>query len=226
VTNGRVIAHVSPADVNPGNSSLRWHAWTAVRADGSFEIDSLPPGKIEFTALCDGFISTNGMGQFSGMIYPQKHLLTTNDLDITIGMERTARLEVQIFDDQGNPLPDASVSTSPNVYYDGWGSTIFASDCYNSADQLRDAPDLKPKRWWRSVPDFMGTGDAAGLAVVPNLPANVTSFSVEHARYALPAVAAASGSKRREVSVILKAGETNHVAVRLELREQSPIAHY
>jgi len=226
VTNGRVIANISSADSPSGMPSLRWHAWTAVREDGSFEMDSLPPGKLEVTALCDGFISTNGTGQFSGMTYPQKHVLTANDLDITIGMERTARLEVQIFDDQGNPLAGASVYTSPNVSYDGWGSTIFASDCYNSADQFLAAPDAKARRSWRSVPDFMGTSDAAGLAVVPNLPANVTSFSVEHDRYALPAVAAASGSKRREAGVILKAGETNHVAVRLELREQSPIAHY
>jgi len=226
VTNGRVIAHVGPVDVATGNPSLRWHAWTTVREDGSFEIGSLPPGRLEVTALCDGFISTNGLGQFSSVTYPQKHLLGTNALDITIGMERTARLEVRIFDDQGKPLPGASVSTSPNVYYDGWGSTIFASDCYNSADQFLAAPGLKPKGWWRSVPDFTGTSDAAGLAVVPNLPANVASFYVEHDRYALPAVVAAAGSKRRESDVTLKAGETNHAAVKLELREQTPITHY
>jgi len=226
VTKGRVIAHVSPADLKAGAPSLRWHAWTTVRADGSFEFDSLPPGKLEVTALCDGFISTNGTGQFGGLTYPQKHLLTLNDLDITIGMERTARLAVQILDDQGKPLPDASVSTSPNVCYDGWGTTIFASDCYNSADQFRAVPDSKPKGWWRSVPDFMGTSDASGLAVVPNLPAHVTSFSVEHARYVLPAIASASGSKRREADVTLKAGETNHITVRLEPREQTPITHY
>jgi hypothetical protein len=160
------------------------------------------------------------------MRYPQKHLLETNDIAITIGMEPTARLEVQVTDDKGNPVKDARVSTWPNVRYGEWSATILTSDCYHIADRLQEGPISKSMPWWQPVPDFEGTSDSSGLAVIPNLPMNVAEFSLEHSRFALPAVVTTGGEKRRQASVTLIPGQTNRVSVRLEPRDESPIAHY
>jgi hypothetical protein len=64
VKQGRVVAHVWPPASDAKQYPPQWHAWAAVRDDGSFEIKSLPEGELEIVALCDGFVSTNGPGQF------------------------------------------------------------------------------------------------------------------------------------------------------------------
>ncbi len=117
VHNGRVIAHVWPEGEQPQNSPPEWHAWSTIRADGTFDLSSLPEGQLEIVALCDGFVSTNGPGQSPSMHYPQKQLLRTNDLTLTLGMEPTASLQVEVTDDHGKPLQDARVATWPNVRY-------------------------------------------------------------------------------------------------------------
>jgi hypothetical protein len=74
--------------------------------------------------------------------------------------------------------------------------------------------------------DFQGVSDSAGVAVLANLPADVTELAVEHSRFALPAVGNAMGGKNRNASFKLLAGQTNHISIRLEPRNQSPIRHY
>lgn len=225
IKNGRVVAHVWPQAHKAEDSPPQWHAWTAIREDGSFEIGSLPQGVLELVALCQGFVSTNGPGQFQ-MHYPQTHLLETNDIAVTIGMEATARLEVRVTDDRRNPLKDARVVTWPNVRYGEWSATVLASDCYNSSDGFLSKVTTNSAGWFRTVPDFEGTSDASGLAVLPNVPATVKEFSVEHVRFTLPAVETGGSGKRRLGSVKLIAGQTNHVSVQLEPQERAPIAHY
>ena len=225
VTNGRVVAHVWPQGHKAQDSPPQWHAWTAIREDGGFEIGSLPEGDLEIVALCSGYVSTNGPGQ-SKLRYPQKHRLGTNDIAITIGMEPTARLEVQVSDDKGNPVKDARVFTWPNVRYGEWAATILASDCYNTSDQFLAKPAIMGTGRSRPVPDFQGTSDSSGLAIIPNVPADVKEFTVEHPKFALPAISTAGGDKRRQANVTLMPGQTNRVSVRLEPRDQSPIAHF
>jgi hypothetical protein len=226
VSNGRVVAHVRPQGHRAQDSPPEWHAWRTIREDGSFEIESLPAGDLEIVALCHGFVSTNGPGQFK-MRYPQKHVVGTNDLAITIGMEPTARLEVRVTDEKGQPVKDARVVTWPNVRYGEWSATVLLSDCYNTADfYLSNAVVKRASGWFQSVADFEGTTDGSGLAVVPNLPATVTEFSVEHSRLVLPAVVTGGGDRRRYATMTLFPGQTNEVSVRLEPRERSPISHY
>lgn len=227
VTNGRVIAQVAPHGFRPQDSPPQWHAWSEINADGTFAIASLPAGDLEIVALCDGFVSTNGPSTFSSsMHFPQKHEIATNDLTITIGMERTAWLEVRVLDDKGNPLSGARVATWPNVQYGGWSSTILASDCYNTLDAYGALQAGKMPRWHTSVPGFDGETDAGGLAVLRNLPVETRQFTVEHTNFILPAVADSSGQKRREVSIALIPGATNRSTVKLEPKDQSPISHY
>ncbi len=225
VKNGRVIAQVWPPGYPAKDSPPAWHAWARVSEDGRFELPSLPVGDLEIVALCNGYVSTNGPGQFK-MRYPQKHMIGTNDLDIIIGMEPTARLEVQVSDDQGHPLKGARVSTWPNVRYGEWFANVLGSDCYNIADRLFPNPKKKADEWKQSVADFSGTSDSSGLAVVPNVPAEVTDFDVEHPEFVLPAVETSWGDKRRTTTIALKAGQTNYIPVRLEPRGQKPIKHF
>ncbi|MDB6112314.1 MAG: hypothetical protein JWR69_4064, partial [Pedosphaera sp.] len=225
VRNGRVVAHVWPSGLRPQDSPPQWHAWTTNREDGSFDFVSLPPGDLEIVVLCDGFVSTNTPGA-SSMHYPQKHRLGTNDLAVMIGMEPTARLEVMVTDDKGKPLKGAHVGTWPNVQYGAWAATILAGDRYNMAELLvpRTATDFG--YWSKPVSDFEGTTDGSGVAVLANLPKEVKEFNVEHDQFILPAAVAVGGQKRREATVSLKAGQTNHASVALEPKGRSAIAHY
>lgn len=224
VTNGRTIVHVWPQGLRPEDDPPQWHTWSEIREDGTFDIPSLPEGDLEVVVICRGYISTNGPGT-TFMGYPQKHLMGTNDLSIVVGMEKTARLEVHVSDDMGQPLAGVRIVTSPNVRYGEWAATIFGSDCYNMADLVQGAP-----RTWaffnKSTKDFEGTSDSNGLAIVPNLPARTTEFGAEHPRFALPAVARFGGQKRRESSIVLTPGGTNSVWVQLEPVARSPITHF
>jgi len=228
VQNGRVIAHVWPDGEKSANYPPDWHAWSEVRPDGSFDIRALPQGQLELVAVCDGFVSTNGPGQFPSMHYPQKFSLSTNDLDVTVGMEPTAWLEVLVRDDQDKPLQGAQVSCWPNVRYGEWSATIIGQDCHNTADLMRVPGDERrlAKAWLNHPFAFGATSDISGLAVIGNLPAETDRFSVQHLRFALPAVDTGFGQKRREVSITLHPPETNRITVRLEPAGQTPIGHF
>ena len=227
VRNGKVIANVWPHGEKPQNNPPTWHAWSSIREDGTFEIGSLPEGKLEIVALCDGYVSTNGPG-VSTFHYPQIHMLGTNDLNVTVGMERTCCLGVSITDDQGKPLKDAQVSLWPNIRYGEWSATILGADDYNTADFMRDSEKGKSMmKWWLNrPPSYTATSDITGLALVMNLPKEVTEFSVTHSNFALPAKENGSGQKQRQASVRLISGQTNRVAVQLEPAGRSQIAHY
>ena len=55
-----------------------------------------------------------------------------------------------------------------------------------------------------SVLDFQGVSDRAGLAVIPDVPADVTEFSAEHSEFTVPAVGTTIAGKRRQVGIKLK----------------------
>jgi len=221
IKNGRVVAQVTPSGHRAQDSPPGWHSWAKVNEDGWFEIPSLPAGDLEVVALCQGFISTNGPGK-THMRYPQKHVLGTNDLEIEIGMEPTARLEVTVLDDTGKALPDALVATWPNVRYGEWAATIFASDLYKTEDILRGVGPTPTMADWM-IGDFSGRSDSAGIAVLPNLPPEVKWFTVQHAIFGLPVMD--QGRKEREAAVTLRVGVTNYLTVKLERLDQAPIRH-
>jgi hypothetical protein len=228
IHNGKVIANVWPEGEKPGNNPPTWHAWTSIREDGTFEIASLPEGKLELVALCDGYVNTNGPGEVSSFHYPQVHILGTNDLDVTVGMERTCCLAVSVTDDQGKPLKQAQVNLWPNVRYGEWSATILGADNYNTADFIRDAGKRDGMtRWWMNRPPaFTATSDDTGVALLMNLPKEVKEFSVTHSNFALPARDNGYGRKERQASVSLSSGQTNRVSVQLERAGKTPIGHY
>lgn len=227
VRDGRVVANVWPKNEVASSSPPQWHAWTNIQSDGSFEIHSLPDGDLELVAICDGFVSTNGPGKFH-FHYPQKYSLEGRDLDVVLGMEATACLEVTVKDDQGKPLPNACVSTWPNIRYGEWAATLIGEDCYNTSDFLRNAGKEEPlsKRWLLRPTRFMATTDLSGLAIIRSIPCEADAFTVEHQRFVPPAVDSGFGQKRRQAAMLLRPGQTNRVTLQLEPAAQSPIAHY
>lgn len=228
IVNGRVVADIVPTRRAYRDRPPRWHTWTKVNENGSFEMSSLPVGDLEIIALCNGFISVNGPAQrrSSTMGYPQKHIIGTDDLDIVIDMEPTAQLEVTVFDDNGRLLEGARVSTWPNIRWGNWASTIFCSDLYNTIDrlrQVREDQDVFP----RDIPaDFFGISDANGVAVLSNVPARQTSFAVEHKDYVLPKFGVGGTAARRQASMVLEPGAVTRTTVILEPRGKDPQRHY
>jgi hypothetical protein len=228
IRNGKVIANISPQGEKPQNNPPTWHAWSSIREDGTFDIGSLPEGKLEIVALCDGYVSTNGPGKDSFFHYPQVRAIEKNDLSVTVGMERTCNLAVLVTDALGKPLEDAQVSAWPNIRYGEWGATILGGDDYNTADFMRNSDKGNSfMKWWQNKPaSFTATSDIAGVALMMNLPKEAKEFSVTHSNFALPARDDGSGEKRRQASMRLSSGLTNRVTVQLEPVERAPIAHY
>ncbi len=227
VHDGRVIANVWPKNEPASSSPPQWHTWTNIQSDGSFAIHSLPDGDLELVAICDGFVSTNGPGKFH-LHYPQRYSLEGSDLDVLLAMEPTASLEVTVHDDQGKPLPDALVSTWPNIRYGEWAATIIGEDCYNTAELLFGNGKEELLSNWRlnRLSRFTATTDLSGLAIIRNLPSEADGFTVEHQRFVLPAADTGFGQKRRQSAMVLRPGQTNEVTVRLEPAAQSPITHF
>jgi hypothetical protein len=228
IRNGKVIANVSPHGEKPQNWPPTWHAWSRIREDGTFDIGSLPEGTLEIVALCDGYVSTNGPGQVSSFHYPQVHTIGTNDLNVTIGMERTCCLAVSVTDSQGKPVRDAQVMTWPNIRYGEWSATILGGDDYNTADFMRNSEKGNGFiKWWQNKPaSFTATSDITGVALMMNLPKEAKEFSVTHSNFVLPARDDGSGQKRRQASMRLSLGQTNRVSVQLEPVTRAPIGHY
>jgi hypothetical protein len=228
IRNGKVIANIWPRGEKPQNNPPTWHAWSSIREDGTFEIGSLPEGKLELVVLCDGYVSTNGPGEVSSFHYPQVQIVGTNDLDVTVGMERTCCLAVSVTDDQGKPLKDALVNMWPNVRYGEWSATILGADNYNTGDFMRNSENGNSlMKWWQNKPpSFTAISDVTGEALVMNLPKEVKEFSVTHSKFALRAIADGSGQKRRQASMTLSSGQTNRVTVQLEPVTRAPIGHY
>lgn len=216
VTNGRVQISITSADVNTNRNHFLWRASKEINPDGTFLFDSLPPGKVEIIALCNGFKSKDGTApKISNFIIPQAVQLENRDLGAVIAMEPTANFEVTVVDEKQRPLADASVYFSPNVIWNGRGSTIFMAPTFESEDLQRSDEDFSWSKFWSTHPScYMVHTDKRGIATVPNLPAFKQSFGVDHASYELSINPL--NYDQREVSVRLFPGETCHTIVTLQ----------
>ena len=187
VRRGRVIAGIT------GKGRLLWSAATQIVPDGSFTFDSIPPdSNLQLIALCDGWISRsptedeikhyselNGFpvgpqgGPSAGMVMPQLARLARPMTNVTVPMQRTASCEVTVVDEQGKPLPDATVQFWPNqVFYDhgsmALGSVRDHSTWIRAQLSAGGNRDSSPPR---DSEEFTATTNADGLAVVSGLPA-------------------------------------------------------
>jgi hypothetical protein len=218
VNHGRAQLHVFPTNTASGqNDPLHWESTRAIDADGTFVFESLPPGKVEVVAICDGFVSVNDPASTrKGIHVPQMFILDTQAREIELAMEPTATCEVKVLDDQGQPLAGAEVGFWPNVIWGGYSSTIFARDSVNWEDVLPTG--LRPD--WNKIMNstnrlFAAETDDRGIAVISNLPTlnGPQNFAVMHTDYEL-AIDPNLGD--RYASMEAKAGGSNSTTVTLQ----------
>lgn len=236
VANGRVTAMVWPKGMTSSDLPPHWHTWAGIRADGAFELRSLPPGDLEIAALCDGFVSMRAKGQVPSIHYAQRYDLGTNDTTISPAMESTATLDVEVRDNRSRLLKNAVVSAWPTTSYGGENWQGVGVDCFYTADRIREG--LARWRWsyidpigMLAVSNYQATTDVRGRVLLRNLPVEVQLVTIEHRAYVLPTIEieptpkparynpAAIPQKLHFAKVALVANETNHTVVRLERRQ-------
>ncbi len=228
VADGQVVAQILTAEIDPQSNPPIWHLWRPIAPDGTFVFDSVPRGRLEIIAICDGFVSQDGPSKRqTGQRTPQQFVIEQPAHDIVLQMEPTAACAVQILDDHDQPLPGAEVAFWPNVLWNDYGSTIFASDLYDTADLLKS-----PKRPdWSSVGDrknrFSAVSDSHGIALVRDLPehAGNDSFMVTHPAFEMPVHRDPGGEAYRYGRASVSAGQTNRVTVRLQKRGTQFVEH-
>ncbi|MSU59545.1 MAG: hypothetical protein EXS35_15470 [Pedosphaera sp.] len=225
VRNGYVIVEALHSKQKKGEDWISWHRWTTIDTNGHFTLDSLPRGTLEYIAMGDGFVSTNGSGTFNtSMRYPISVALDSAELELVVPTERTATLQVLVQDDQSQPLPDATVSLWPNVRWCDWGAVIFGSDLYDTLEYFRSTRPRVERSTNTFAGNFAARSDKRGLAVLKNIPASAHSFSVQHSRYEMPVTKGPFGMFRAE-SVTLLPGATNFATIELQKAGTESIHH-
>jgi hypothetical protein len=228
VMNGVVVAGIVPEDVSAQSSPPVWHVWSTIKPDGSFTFDSVPRGRLEIVAVCDGFLSKNGPSQRqNSQRKPQRFVIDQPSSDVVVQMEPAAACEILVLDDRGQPLEDAEVAFWPNVLWNEYSSTIFASDLYDTTEVLKAEGQFD---WW--APDrrknrYTTLTNKRGVALVRDLPENPTgeSFNVNHPSFEMPVKRDPGGHAYRYDRVSLYAGGTNQVTVRLQRRGTQFVEH-
>jgi hypothetical protein len=228
VRGGRVCTRVFE-DGHDGNSRAPvWVAWRPVSAEGTFEFESLPPGRMEIIAMCDGFVSANGTAAgrlATSQRLPQIFPINGREQEITLSMEAAASCEVTVLDDEGKPLAGASAVFWPNVLWGGNGSTVFASDLFNSEDFFRAGPPADGHTMRKlAKDDFRAMSDSHGVARVGTLPAGSQGYSVSHSNYAMP-IMRWGGGGGRSASMNLSSGETGRVVVKMQKLGAEVLTH-
>jgi hypothetical protein len=227
VREGRVCTRVFEEGHDGNSSAPVWIGWRRVSAEGKFVFESLPPGRMEIIGMCNGFVSANGMplkGGTTSQRLPQLFPITGRERGITLQMEMAASCEVTVLDDAGKPLAGAMASFWPNVLWGGNGSTLFASDTFNSED-FRDGPPTD----WRAIrklaeDDFRAVSDQNGVALVRTLPAGNQSYSVTHTNDTMPI--SGSGARRQRSAIVnLSPGETGRVVVKMQKVGTEALTH-
>lgn len=177
--------------------------------------------------MCDGFVSANGksLAGTTRQRLPQWFSINGREQEITLQMEAAASCEVTVLDDAGKPLAGATAGFWPNVLWGGSGSTVFASDTFNSEDFFRKG---RPADWITirklAADDFGAITDSNGVALVRTLPAGSQGYSVTHTNYAMP-ISGSGGGAHRSASVDLSSGETCRVTVRMQKAGSDALTH-
>ncbi len=228
VKQGYAITRVFTGDNSGGRDVLMWFAWSPIQDDGSFTFESLPSGRVEIIATCEGYVSKSNDGTNStrGHVIPQLFRLEAEDLDITLQMEEGASCELHITDDQNRPLAGAEAGFWPNVIWDNTGTTIFASDLLDSVFILTNQAILDWREMKRNpLATYAAMSDSNGVAIVRNLPAFHQPFYVGHTNYEMRITQDASGDSQRIQSVNLTPGQTTKAWVTLQRKGTQFIEH-
>jgi hypothetical protein len=134
---------------------------------------------------------------------PQSWMLDRDVVSGTVRMIRTGSCRVRCLKPDGTPAPGVIVGFSPNHYFHGAGSQLFAIS-YRSTDLLKER-SFQGRPFQRHLDhEYLGTTGPDGWATIANLPACANSFEVLDHR-----VAGETQGRRDTVTVELdKVAET------------------
>jgi beta-lactamase regulating signal transducer with metallopeptidase domain len=219
IRNGRVVVRAYREKEENEDEPLSWMTWRDVKDDGTFVIESLPPGMVKIIAICDGFTSKNppkeGKNVISEMSKPQIFELKSAGNEVEIAMEPTATCQVTVLDDKSRPIKDATVIFSPNVLW-GDGTRIFAQRSDSEGFVRSGSKFDYEKQWEKYKTDaFAATTNEKGVAIVRNLPGYSQHFAVFHSDYELPIKTNYGHSQRYRVAE-LSVGKTSTVTVTMQ----------
>lgn len=193
ITRGHVVAWCGSPIRHKGDDQNRispiwWLETASIQADGTFEFPSLPSGYLaQFYGMANDWISSqptdeayktsctwfgaDSRPRTPSFRYAQILRLGGSSSQFTLEMERAGQVRVKCVDPAGNPLSQVHVSSWPNQYMVGGGSTIFCSR-RSSLDGLIGKRDPG----WKFDNPFSGETDEKGEVLIQNLPTGQQSF--------------------------------------------------
>ncbi len=218
-----------------------WHEMARINKDGTFVIDTLPPGEVaQLTASCAGWVSSDptvaeleavGMKNKASRlqrsrVYPQVIPLEGDVIHPVIRMEPATTCRIEVVEAGGSPVQGARVRLIPyQGSFDG-RSHIFGYGESSRRRLLSDSVSISVGRRIalgivRDIHDrFLARTGADGIAEITSLPGGpegspaMTSFVVTHPDYfaATTRGLGDQGSSR----AALYSGKTTEVLVRMK----------
>ncbi len=224
VKEGYVIARQQPLPMKEaqealGGRQLMWGEWSTIAEDGSFEFVSMPrTGKIQVIALCDGWVSRGEGLTTKG----QSFAVSEEDLEVELELTRTMDGTVEVKDEAGNPVPDATVSFWPNQLWEDFGSQILGQRWRSLGEVIAQIEQDENRIGPRLSNAYTGKTDSNGRVVVRNLPAysampfEVQKKGFEMAQSKLPPADAADSR-----AAGIDSGLTSQIEIKLK-KSESP----
>ena len=206
IKDGVVLACQRPLPMKGANElglrQLTWGDWTTVAEDGSFEFLSMPrSGKIQIIAMCDGWVSPGERMMTKG----QTFTVSEEDLEVELELQPTMDGIVEVKDEAGDPIQDATVVFWPNELWEDFGSQLLG-ERMQSIDRAKAQMGQNETRVSADrFNAFLRKTDDKGRAVVPNLPSRfelpfaVSKKGFENLEKRLPAPLDADGPQAEPV---------------------------
>ena len=220
VRGGRVVIHAYATSPESDANQIAWYSSRDVAADGTFVFESLPPGRLEATALCGGYTSAGLEDtEFNGTLHIPQHfeLPVGGMVPVVLRMQAAASCTVQVRDAAGAPVSGAQVNFSPNVRWTPGFTTIFCMRALKMEDYVTPRRAFDQTLDWLFSNPYKVTSDAQGNATVCNLPAGRSvRFGVAAEGYDFfPASRAGIAVSDREGVINLQPGENATATARL-----------
>ncbi|MGB7343399.1 MAG: hypothetical protein WBD20_04260 [Pirellulaceae bacterium] len=191
-------------------SPVVWHDWVYVSGDGTFELTSVPPsGEMQLIAICDGWVSKTTMAGHEGFVAGQLFSITPSMEAITVAMERTGTIEIELQTPDGKPLEGGKISVCPNqIYHHTTGATVLGQ-ATRSVDWI--PPNEDHEIAFDGTYPFSNNSVRYGKAVVSGIPVGLTeTYTLDHNDYVLDI----DGQPKLEIQ--LKSANAQHMRVNVK----------
>ena len=189
VINGRVYAVSVPQPAGASqvreDPSLTWQETVAINPDGTFALPSLPRGgQVQLLSICEGWISKSTLPENPQSITGQLFDLPSDRRDVTMEMEPTTNINVDVSSGTDRPA-GISVVAHANLWL--YKSGLLAHNNFQSSrDTLRVQLGSKTKPMFHQPFASIAMTDRFGRAQLSGLPIGLpVQISIEHPRYAL-----------------------------------------